>query len=97
MGWNKYTQFEYLTGGDAGRYFIPVANKEFLLNCVEYLVSNSAISRLRSKEITLRLLDGEKVKASRVKWQLITLVAPLVLLVLVAYSVLFWRKKQFAR
>ncbi len=97
MGWNKYTQFEYLTGGDAGRYFIPVANKEFLLNCVEYLVSNSAISRLRSKEITLRLLDGEKVKTSRIQWQLITLLAPLVLLVLVAYSVLFWRKKQFAR
>ena len=97
MGWNKYTQFEYLTGGDAGRYFIPVANKEFLLNSVEYLVSNSAISRLRSKEIALRLLDGEKVKASRIQWQLITLLAPLVLLVLVAYSVLFWRKKQFAR
>ena len=97
MGWNKYTQFEYLTGGDAGRYFIPVANKEFLLNCVEYLVSNSAISRLRSKEITLRLLDGEKVKASRIQWQLINLLAPLVLLVLVAYGVLFWRKKQFAR
>ena len=97
MGWNKYTQFEYLTGGDAGRYFIPVANKEFLLNCVEYLVSNPSISRLRSKEITLRLLDGEKVKASRVQWQLITLLAPLVLLVLVAYGVLFWRKKQFAR
>jgi gliding-associated putative ABC transporter substrate-binding component GldG len=97
MGWNKYTQFEYLTGGDAGRYFIPVANKEFLLNCVEYLVSNPSISRLRSKEITLRLLDGEKVKASRVQWELITLLAPLVLLVLVAYSVLFWRKKQFAR
>ena len=97
MGWNKYTQFEYLTGGDAGRYFIPVANKEFLLNSVEYLVSNSAISRLRSKEIALRLLDGEKVKASRIQWQLITLLAPLVLLVLVAYSVLFWRKKQFVR
>jgi gliding-associated putative ABC transporter substrate-binding component GldG len=97
MGWNKYTQFEYLTGGDAGRYFIPVANKEFLLNSVEYLVSNSAISRLRSKEITLRLLDGEEVKASRIQWQLITLLAPLVLLVLVGYSILFWRKKQFAR
>ena len=97
MGWNKYTQFEYLTGGDAGRYFIPVANKEFLLNSVEYLVSNSPISRLRSKEIALRLLDGEKVKASRIQWQLITLLAPLVLLVLVAYSVLFWRKKQFVR
>ncbi len=97
MGWNKYTQFEYLTGGDAGRYFIPVANKEFLLNSVEYLVSNSAISRLRSKEIALRLLDGEKVKASRIQWQLITLLAPLVLLGLVAYSMLFWRKKQFAR
>lgn len=97
MGWNKYTQFEYLTGGDAGKFFIPVANKEFLLNCMEYLVSNSAISQLRGKEITLRLLDGQQVKASRLQWQLVTIIIPLILLALIGYVVLIWRKRQFTR
>lgn len=97
MGWNKYTQFEYLTGGDAGKYFIPVANKEFVLNCMEYLVSNSGISELRGKEITLRLLDGEKVKASRLQWQLLVLLTPLILLVLLGYTVQALRKRQFTR
>ena len=97
MGWNKYTQFEYLTGGDAGKYFIPVANKEFVLNCMEYLVSNSGISQLRGKEITLRLLDGEKVKTSRLQWQLLVLLTPLILLALLVFAIQALRKRQFTR
>jgi ABC-2 type transport system permease protein len=97
MGWNKYTQFEYLTGGEAGRVFFAVANKEFLLNCVDYLAKNPAISKLRSKEITLRLLDGEQVKQSRLQWQLLTVLLPLLLLIILGSVVQFWRKKRFAR
>ena len=97
MGWNPYTHFEYLTGGEAGRYFMPVANKEFLLNSVEYLISNPAISGLRAKEITLRLLDGEKVNQYRLWVQLLFILFPLLLLV--GGGVLFQsiRKRKFAR
>ena len=97
MGWNRYTHFEYLTGGEAGRYFMPVANKEFLLNSVEYLISNPAISGLRAKEITLRLLDGEKVNQYRLWVQLLFILFPLLLLV--GGGVLFQsiRKRKFAR
>ena len=97
MGWNPYTHFEYLTGGEAGRYFIPVANKEFLLNSVEYLISNPAISGLRAKEITLRLLDGEKVNQYRLWVQLLFILFPLLLLI--GGGLLFQtiRKRQFAR
>ena len=45
MGWNKYTYTEYQKQSEYGRLFIPVANREFLLNCIEYLVNNPAISR----------------------------------------------------
>ena len=97
MGWNPYTHFEYLTGGEAGRYFMPVANKEFLLNSVEYLISNPAISGLRAKEITLRLLDGEKVNQYRLWVHLLFILFPLLLLV--GGGVLFQsiRKRKFAR
>jgi gliding-associated putative ABC transporter substrate-binding component GldG len=97
MGWNKYTRFEYLTNGNAGRYFIPVANKEFLLNSVEYLVSNPAISEVRSKEITLRLLDGERVKEQRITWQLLNIGLPVLLLLLGGFFYQYWRKQQYAR
>jgi hypothetical protein len=97
MGWNPYTHFEYLTGGEAGRYFIPVANKEFLLNSVEYLISNPAISRLRAKEITLRLLDGEKVKQYRLWVQILFILIPLLLLVGGGFLFQSIRKRQFAR
>ena len=97
MGWNKFTRFEYLTGGDAGRYFIPVANKEFLLNSVEYLVNNPAISQVRNKEITLRLLDGEAVKAERLQWQLIAILLPVLLLMAGGFIYQYWRKKKYAR
>lgn len=97
MGWNPYTHFEYLTDGEAGRYFIPVANKEFLLNSVEYLISNPAISRLRAKEITLRLLDGEKVKQYRLWVQILFILIPLLLLVGGGFLFQSIRKRQFVR
>ena len=41
-------------------YLLPTGS--FLLNCIEYLVNNPAISETRNKDIVLRLLDSQKVK-----------------------------------
>lgn len=97
MGWNKYTRFEALTQGPAGKYFIPVANREFLLNAVEYLVSDPSLAQIRSKELVLRLLDGPKVKEQRLRWQLLCIGLPLVLLLLGAVFYQSWRKQAYAR
>src|SRR5205085_2439018 len=51
MGWNKYTYTEYLKESQNGQLFIQAANREFLLNCIEYLVSSPAIAETRNKEI----------------------------------------------
>lgn len=75
MGLNLYTagsQYEY-----------QFANRDFLLNCLEYLVSNPALSQTRNKSIVLRLLDSTKVQEQRSTWQFINIVAP-ILLVIVA-------------
>jgi gliding-associated putative ABC transporter substrate-binding component GldG len=97
MGWNKYTRFEALTQGPAGKYFIPVANREFLLNAVEYLVSDPALAQIRSKELVLRLLDGPQVKAKKLQWQLLCIGLPLLLLVLGGALYQGWRKQSYAR
>lgn len=83
MGWNKYTYREYTKQTEAGKLFVPAANREFLLNCVEYLVNNPAIAETRNKDIVLRLLDSKKVQTQKTTWQLINILVP------VLFSLLF--------
>jgi ABC-2 type transport system permease protein len=72
------------------------ANGEFIMNCVEYLVDNSGILETRGKDLTLRLLDKKKLEAGKTKWQLINIIAPLLLVIVCGglYQVLRKRKYQ---
>ena len=96
MGWNKYTYREYERQTDAGKFFMPVANREFLLNCVEYLVNNAAISETRNKDIVLRLLDSQKVKENRLRWQFFNIGLPVLLVILAGWIYQYLRKKKYA-
>lgn len=96
MGWNKYTYSEYQKQTEEGKLFIPVANREFLLNCMEYMVNNAAISETRNKDIVLRLLDSQKVKNGRLNWQLINIAVPILLVVLAGFIYQYIRKRQYA-
>ena len=72
------------------------ANREFLLNCVDYLVSNNGIFETRNKEFTFRLLDKKKVEAERTEWQFINIVAPIALLILIGLLLQWLRKRKYA-
>lgn len=96
MGWNKYTYTEYLRQSESGKLFIPVANKDFLLNCLEYLTSNPAISETRNKDIVLRLLDSKKVKSGKSTWQLINIALPLLLVIICGWFYQEIRKRKYA-
>jgi gliding-associated putative ABC transporter substrate-binding component GldG len=96
MGWNELTYLEYLLQREAGKYFIPVANRDFLLNCVEYLVNNPAISETRNKDIVLRLLDSKKVKNQKTTWQFINIVLPVVVVLLFGLIYQQVRKRKYA-
>ena len=69
------------------------ANREFLLNSVDYLVSNNSIFESRNKDFTLRLLDKKKVETLRTYWQFINIGLP-ILLVLLFGGVFQWRRKN---
>lgn len=71
------------------------ANKEFFTNCMEYLTNTSGIMETRNREVTLRLLDGEKVKQQRTKWQLLAFVVPVGLVLLFAMVFNFIRQRRF--
>ncbi len=72
------------------------ANNELLMNAIAYLVQQDGLIAARNKEVKIRPLDKEKVRNEKLKWQIINIVLPLVLLIIygVVRSVL--RKRKFS-
>lgn len=83
IGYNKYENTSF-TG-----------NRDFLLNAIEYMVDNSGLLAARSKDVKLRLLDTVKAKEEAVKWQLINILGPVVLIVLIGLVYHFIRKRKY--
>lgn len=69
------------------------ANREFFLNCIDYLVSNNGLFESRNKTIVLRLLDKEKITAQKTTWQFLNILTPLILLVITG-GIIQWRRKK---
>jgi len=82
MGMNPYTKYQY-------------ANKDFIQNSIEYLVDESGILETRAKDYTLRLLDKKKLEDDKTRWQLINIVAPVLLILVFGYTYQWWRKKKY--
>ena len=72
------------------------ANKNFLLNCIDYLTGQNQRIVTRSKDVKLRLLDTEKVKAEKTKWQLINVALPVLLVILFGIGYAFVRLRRYA-
>ena len=88
MGTNFYTM--------GSQYEYQFANKEFLLNCIEYLVNKPGIIETRNKDIVLRLLDSQKVKAQKSTWQFMNIALPILLVLLVGWIYQQVRKRKYA-
>jgi len=84
MGFNPYTQQQF-------------ANKDFILNALEYMVNPSGILETRSKDFTLRLLDYKKVEEEKFKWQLINIGIPILLILLFGLIYQALRKRKYQR
>jgi gliding-associated putative ABC transporter substrate-binding component GldG len=84
MGTNKYTNIQY-------------ANKDFFLNSTEYLADKNNILDARAKDYTLRLLDVKKTTDQRSLWQLVNIVAPILLVCLFGLGYQWWRKRKYTK
>jgi ABC-2 type transport system permease protein len=91
---NKKTMQPYRLGFDrySGATF---ANLDFVTNALDFLLDESNLIALRTKEIKLRPLDRVKVNAEKRQWQLLNLVLPLVLLVLYGVFRYYRRKRRY--
>lgn len=70
-------------------------NKEFLLNCVNYLLDDNGLINIRSKTIKINFLDKEKAFNEAKKWQLINIIFPLILLAIFGFTFNYIRKKKY--
>ena len=91
MGMNQFTY------GTGNQYEYRFANKDFLQNCLDYLVNQSGLSEAKAKDYTLRLLDKKKVDDQRTTWQLINIAVPILLLVLFALIYQWQRKRKYTK
>ena len=71
-------------------------NKNFILNCIDYLCGNKDILGLRGKEFKLRLLDPSKTE-SRTTIQWINLITPVLVIIIFGFIFNFYRKKKYTR
>ncbi|AXT60159.1 gliding motility-associated ABC transporter substrate-binding protein GldG [Aquimarina sp. AD10] len=76
---------------------LKYGNKEFLLNAINYLLDDSGLIEVRSKEINIPFLNVEKVVAQKTKWQIINIIVPLVLLGIFGFLFSFIRKKKYKK
>jgi len=84
LGYDKWTNKLY-------------ANKEFLMNCVNYLLDDNGLINIRSKQVSLPVLDKEKVYARYTSTQVLTVGLPM--LALAVFGILFtWlRRRKYTR
>jgi len=82
LGYDRYT----------GQQF---GNKDFILNAMNYLCDDSGLLSLRSREVKLRKLDTERVKAERLKWQLLNTLVPVLLVLGFAIVQGYLRRKRY--
>lgn len=71
-------------------------NKEFLLNAINYLLDDNGLINIRSKEIAIAFMDPEKISAQKLKWQIVNIALPLVLLAAFGFAFNYIRKKKYA-
>jgi len=73
------------------------ANKEFLMNSVNYLLDDNGLINIRSKEVNLPLLDKEKVYENYSAAQLITVGLPVVILLIFGVLFTLLRKRKYGK
>lgn len=82
LGYDKWTKTNY-------------GNKEFLLNCVNYLLDDTGLINIRSKEVRLPVLNTNQVEKEYTKAQIVTVVLPLILLGIFGFCFSFLRKRKY--
>ena len=72
-------------------------NRDFIVNCLNYLVDDHGIMELRSRELKMRLLDRIRIKNERTLWQLINVAGPVLIIIIAGLIYGFFRRKIYVK
>ncbi|MDO8367315.1 MAG: gliding motility-associated ABC transporter substrate-binding protein GldG [Saprospiraceae bacterium] len=75
---------------------VTYANKDFIINAIEYLIEPSGVIEARSKEVKLRLLDTVRAKEEQNFWRGLNLALPLLFLGAFGWLFNWLRKRRYA-
>ncbi|NAS12935.1 gliding motility-associated ABC transporter substrate-binding protein GldG [Poritiphilus flavus] len=84
LGYDKWTNTFY-------------GNKEFLINSVNYMLDDSGLINIRNKQVAIPLLDPEKIRTQKFRWQLMTIGLPLVLVAIFGFGFRYYQKRKYGR
>ena len=88
MGMNVYT---YGTQAQ-----VPFANKDFLQNCLDYLINENGLSEAKAKDYVVKLLDNKKTAEQKTFWQFVNIGLPIFMVVIFAFIFQWLRKRKFS-
>ncbi len=74
-------------------------NRQFFMNCIDYLVDDYGLIEVRNKDIQLRLLDKDKINLPKEqnKWKALNMVLPVVIILLFGLINGVIRKRKYER
>lgn len=87
-GMGKPLGFDQYTG-------VMYSNKDFLLNCINYLVGDEAMISTRSRSVEIRKLDTMKIENHRLAYQLLNILLPGLLVIIAGIAIFFIRRNRF--
>ncbi|MCX6223721.1 MAG: hypothetical protein NTV01_03050 [Bacteroidia bacterium] len=84
LGWDQATKTTF-------------GNREFLLNCVNYLLDDSGVMALRNREVKVRLLDRVRITTERGFWSLFNVGLPVLIIFVFGLVYLILRKNKYSK
>ncbi|WP_264537804.1 gliding motility-associated ABC transporter substrate-binding protein GldG [Flavobacterium sp. N1736] len=72
-------------------------NKDFMMNCINYLLDDTGLINIRSKDVELPLLDKEKVYENYSITQFITIGLPIAILLVFGLAFTYIRKRKYSK
>ncbi|MEN2403038.1 gliding motility-associated ABC transporter substrate-binding protein GldG [Flavobacterium sp. MC2016-06] len=72
-------------------------NKDFMMNCINYLLDDTGLINIRSKDVDLPLLDKEKVYENYSMTQFITIGLPILILLVFGLAFTYIRKRKYSK
>lgn len=72
-------------------------NQDFIINAIEYMISDVGVLEARNREVKLRLLNGPKVRAEKTKWQMINVGLPLLFILIFGFVYNYLRRRKYAQ